>query len=87
MLHPPDVPQRPAQLSYGLITQPFKTPASDHCVTLPTQLGIKAGYFGLSSFSIAFAPASTTAPPPQVFTSPLPAAPGYSIPRRDDFVP
>ena len=37
-------------------------------------------------FSIASAPASTTSHP-QVFTSPLPAAPGCSIPRREDFVP
>ena len=40
MLHPLDVSQRPAQLSYGLITQPLTTPASDDGVTLPTQLGI-----------------------------------------------
>ena len=37
--------------------------------------------------SIASAPASTTTPPLQVFTSPLPAAPGCSIPRREDFIP
>ena len=38
-------------------------------------------------FSIASAPASTTAPPLQVFTSPLPAAPGCSMPRCQDLVP
>ena len=37
--------------------------------------------------SIASAPASTTSPPLQVFTSPQPAAPGCSMPRREDFVP
>ena len=40
MLYPPDVSQQPAQLSYRLITQPFTMTASDHCVTLPTQLDI-----------------------------------------------
>ena len=33
-------PKRPAQLSYGLITQPLTAPASGGDVTLPTPLGI-----------------------------------------------
>ena len=31
--------------------------------------------------------AITVSPPLQVFTSPLPAAPGCSMPRAEDFVP
>ena len=75
----------PMTSSALLWTQPLTAPATENCVSLPT-LGYISRLIWARLFSIASAPASTTAPL-QVFTSPLPAAPGCSMPRREDFVP
>ena len=50
-------------------------------------IGYISRLFGATSFSIASASASTTFPPLQASTSPLPAAPGCSIPRWEELTP
>ena len=49
-------------------------------------VGYKSRLLWTQSIQYTSAPASITSPPLQVFTSPLPAAPGCSMPKQEDFV-
>ena len=77
--------KRPAQLSYGLITQPLTAPENGG-MSLFQLFGYIILLFYAKLFSVAPAPDLTTSPL-QDLALPLPAAPGHDIPRCQDFVP